>query len=33
LPGMRERICEVAKALDVLYGQEIDSSPEAQVVT
>jgi hypothetical protein len=33
LPGMRERICEVAKALDVLYGREIDSSPEAQVVT
>jgi hypothetical protein len=27
LPGMRERICEVAKALDVLYEREIDSSP------
>jgi hypothetical protein len=26
LPGMRERIWEVAKALDVLYGQEGDSS-------
>lgn len=22
LPGMRERICEVAKALDLLYGKE-----------
>jgi hypothetical protein len=27
LPGMRERICEVAKALDMLYGHERDSNP------
>jgi hypothetical protein len=26
LPGMRERICEIAKALDVLYERETDSS-------
>ena len=27
LPGMRERICEVAKALDMLYAQEGGSNP------
>jgi len=27
LPGMRERIGEVAKALDLLYGAELDSNP------
>ena len=25
LPGMRERICEIAKALDMLYERETDS--------
>jgi len=27
LPGMRERICEVAKALDMLYAHERGSNP------
>jgi hypothetical protein len=26
LPGMRERICGIARALDLLYGQRADSS-------
>jgi len=27
LPGMRERVFEVAKALDMLYANERDSNP------